>query len=81
MVLLKKYTNLRVSQVNYRLIKEDDFTTALYKNNDKDTVMYLTHDEYKPIAAERCIRTFKDKVYRKMAPNNSEYYFGYLNKL
>ena len=43
--------------------------------------MYLTHNEGKSVVAERFIRTLKGKIYKKMTPNDSKSYLGYLNKL
>ena len=43
--------------------------------------MYLTHNESKSVVAERFIRTFKGKIFKKMTANNSKAYLSYLNKL
>ena len=48
---------------------------------DDNILMYSTHNEGKPVVAERFIRTLKTKIYKKMTTNNSKSYLGYLNKL
>ena len=49
--------------------------------DDNDLSMYSTHNEGKPIVAERFIRTLKRKNYKKMIATDSKPYLGYLNKL
>ena len=49
--------NLIVNQINYGLIKEDNFTINLYKFMEEwlgnnDIVMYSTHNESKSAIAE-----------------------------
>ena len=43
--------------------------------------MYSTHNEGKPIVAERFIRMLKAKIYKKMTGSYSKSYLGYVNKL
>ena len=43
-------------------------------------LMYSTHNEVKPIVAERFIRTLKGKIYKKGTVNDSKSYLTYLNK-
>ena len=46
---------------------------------DIEILMYLTHNEGKPVVAGRLIRTLKGKIYKKITANNSKSYFGCLN--
>ena len=48
---------------------------------DNDILMYLTHTESKSIDSDRFTRTLKGQIYKKMTPDNSKSYLGYLNKL
>ena len=48
--------------------------------DDNDILMYSTHHEGNPVAAERFIRTLKDKIYKKMTANYNKSCLGYLNK-
>ena len=41
----------------------------------------MTHNEGKSVFAERFIKTFKGKIYKKFKPNDNKSYLGYLNKL
>ena len=43
--------------------------------------MYSTHNEGKLVVSKRFIKTLKGKIYKKFTANDSESYFGYLNKL
>ena len=43
--------------------------------------MYSTHNEGKPVIAERFVKTLKAKIYQKMTPNDSKPFLSYLNKL
>ena len=54
-----------VNQISYGLIKEDNFTINLWKNDNNDILMYLTHSKGKSVIAERFIKTSKAKVYKK----------------
>ena len=38
--------------------------------------MYATHNESKPVIAERFIKTLKTKIYKKMTANNSKSYLS-----
>ena len=42
---------------------------------------YSTHNEGKPVVAERFIRTLREEIHKTMMPNDSKPYLGYLNKL
>ena len=46
-----------------------------------DILMYLTHNEGKPVVAERFIKTLKSKICKKMTAAHSKSYLRYLNKL
>ena len=46
--------------MNYRLIKEENFTTNLCNN---DILMYSTHNEGNSVIAEKFIKTVKAKTY------------------
>ena len=43
--------------------------------------MYSTHNEGKPVIAERFVKALKAKIYQKMTPNDSKSFLSYLNKL
>ena len=49
--------------------------------DDNDILTYLTHKEGKSVVAERFMRIFVCKIYKKVTAYNSKSYFGYLNKL
>ena len=49
--------------------------------DDSDVLLYSTHRKGKWIAAERFVRTWNGKIYKKMTGNDSKSYLGYLNKL
>ena len=52
--------NLIVNQINYGLIKENNFAINLFKNDYTIIIlMYSIHNEGKPVIAERFIKTFK----------------------
>ena len=46
-----------------------------------DILLYFTHNEGKPVIAERFIKQLKPKIYEKMTATNSKSYLAYLNKL
>ena len=74
--------NLVVNQINYGLIKEENFIINLCKNGDIIyTLMYSTHNEGRTEIAERFIKKLKSKIYKKMTANDSKSYHPYLNKL
>ena len=41
--------------------------------------MYLTHNESTSVVAERVMKTLKDKICKKLIPNENKSYLGYLN--
>ena len=43
--------------------------------------MYSTHYEDKSVIAERFVKTFKSKTYKRMTANDSKSYLPYLNEL
>ena len=43
--------------------------------------MYSTHNESKLVVAERFIKFLKDKIHKKMTPNDDKSYLSHLNKL
>ena len=63
--------NLIANQINYGLIKGENFTVKLCR----------IHNEGKLVIAEKSIKTLKAKIYRKMTANDSKSYLIYLNKL
>ena len=44
-------------------------------------LMYSTHYEDKSVIAERFLKTFKSKTYKRMTANDSKSYLPYLNEL
>ena len=44
-------------------------------------LMYSTHYEDKSVIAERFVKTFKSKTYKRMTANDSKSYLPYLNEL
>ena len=64
--------NLKQLQINYGLIKEDNFLITMCKKWLNNTVLiYSTYNEGKSVVAERFIGTLKDKIYKKMTANDS----------
>ena len=58
--------NLIVNQINYGLIKKENFTRKLCKNGQTIIfLMYSTHNEVNSVIAERFIKTLKAKIYKK----------------
>ena len=60
--------NLIVSQINYWLIKENNFRIVLCENgsiDDNGILMHLTHNEGKSVVAKRFIKTLKSKIDKK----------------
>ena len=49
--------------------------------DDDDILIHSTHNEGKLVVAERFIKTFKGKIYKKLTTKESKSYLGYLNKL
>ena len=75
LMLIKKYWNNLIEAkqspddanlTKYGLIKELSFTIILFKKwlKDNDIEMYSINNEGKSIAAERFIRTLKNKIYK-----------------
>ena len=60
--------NLIVKQINYGLIKEENFTINLWKNgqDNNNILMYSSRKEGKSVIAERFIKTLKAKIYKKL---------------
>ena len=48
---------------------------------NNDILMYSTHNEGKPVTAERFIKTLKPKIHKKMTANDSKSYLPDLNRL
>ena len=73
--------NLIVNQINYWLIKEDNFTKKTYAEwfENNDILMYSTHNDSNSVIAERFIKKWKRK--KKKTANDSKSYLSYLNKL
>ena len=57
--------NLILIQINFGLIKEDNFIINLRKNGLRIILMYSTHNEGKSVIAERFIKTLKTTIYKK----------------
>ena len=49
--------------------------------DNNDILMYSTHNECKSVIPEMFLKTLKDKIYKKMAANDSKSYLLDLNKL
>ena len=60
-----------------------DFYNKLMQDrlDDKDILMYLTHNQDKSITAGRFIRTLMRKLHKRMTAYDSKSYLSYLNKL
>ena len=64
--------NLKQLQINYGLIKEDNFSITMCKKWLNNTVLiYSTYNEGKSVVAERFIGTLKGKIYKKMTAHDS----------
>ena len=63
-----KKVNIIVNQINYELIKEENFTINLCKNvwTTMILLMSFTHNEGKSVISERFIGTLKAKFYKKL---------------
>ena len=57
--------NQIVNQINYGLIKEDNFTITQEWLDSNDTSLYLTHNEVKSEMAEKFIKTLRLKSIAK----------------
>ena len=75
--------NLIVNQINYGLIKEENFTKKLMQEwlKRNDILTRSRHNKNKPEIAERIIKTIKTKIYKMMTANDSKSYLPYLNKI
>ena len=64
-----KKVNIIVNQINYELIKEENFTikNKLLQEwlDNNDILMCSKHNEGKSVIAESFIKTLKAKIYRK----------------
>ena len=49
--------------------------------NNNDVLMQSTHNEDKSVIVERLTKTFKAKIYKKLAANGGKSCLSYLNKL
>ena len=49
--------------------------------DNNDILMYLTYNESKSVIAERFIKTWKNKIYKKRVPNDRYSYRDYLEGL
>ena len=64
--------NLKQLQINYGLIKEDNFLITMCKKWLNNTVLiYSTYNEGKSVVAERFIGTLKGKIYKNMTAHDS----------
>ena len=62
--------------------KPISYNTPLQKwLDDKDILMYLTHNEGKSVVAERFIKSLKTKTYKKLTVSDNKSFLGYLNEL
>ena len=44
--------------------------------DDNNTLICSTYNEAKSVVAERFMKTFKGKIYKKMTPNSSKSYLS-----
>ena len=58
---------LNANQINYGLIKEENFAIVPWKNwlDNNNILMYSTHNEGKSVVAEEFIKTLMGKIYKK----------------
>ena len=63
--------------------KDFEFYNASFKKwlQDNDIVMYSTHNERKPVVAERCIRTLKSKIYKHITSLSKNVYIDRLDDI
>ena len=63
--------------------KGSEFYNASFKKSlqDNDIVMYSTHNEGKSVAAERFIRTLKNKIYKYMTSISKNVYIDKLDDI
>ena len=59
--------NLIVNQINYGLIKEENFVNKFLQEwlDNTDILMYLTHNKGKSVIAEKFIKILKSTTYKK----------------
>ena len=59
--------NLIVNQINYGLIKEENFYNKLMREwlENNDILLYSTHNEVKSLIAERFMKSLKSRIYKK----------------
>ena len=59
--------NLKLNQINYKLIKRKEFYKSLMQKwvNDNDFLMHSTNNEGKSVVARRFIKTLKTKICKK----------------
>ena len=70
--------NVIKNQVNYGLIKEDNFIINIKVMqkwiDNNDILMYSTNNEGKPVIAEKFIKKSSTRIYKKMTANDSKSY-------
>ena len=59
--------NLKLNQINYKLIKRKEFYKSLMQKwlNDNDFLMHSTNNEGKSVVARRFIKILKTKICQK----------------
>ena len=59
--------NLKLNQINYKLIKRKEFYKSLMQKwlNDNDFLMHSTNNEGTSVVARRFIKTLKTKICKK----------------
>ena len=59
--------NLKLNQINYKLIKRKEFYKSLMQKwlNDNDFLMHSTNNEGNSVVASRFIKTLKTKICKK----------------
>ena len=67
MLPLQQKMNLIVNQINYGLIKEENFYNKLMREwlENNDILLYSTHNEVKSLIAEKFMKSLKSKIYKK----------------
>ena len=63
--------NITVNQINYRLIKEENFIINLCKEcfDNNNILMYSAHNEGKSVIAKQFIKTLNAKTCKQMTAN------------
>ena len=73
--------NLIINQINYGLIKEENFIMQEWLGNI-NILMYFKQNEGKSVITERFIKTSRAKIHKKeITANDSKSNLSYLNKL